>query len=67
MYFEHLLVACYNGGNAAHINNGLPDVIDIELFALQQENDFVAKFFLNRHPALFGGHLSRRGWRCHDS
>ena len=57
MYFEHLLITCYDGGNAAHINNSLPDVIDIKLFALQQENDFVAKFFLDRHPTLFGGRL----------
>src|SRR5438105_14914151 len=67
MYFEHLLVTCYDGGNATHINNGLPDVIDIKLFASQQENDFVAKFFLDRHPTLFGGRLWGGGWRRQGS
>src|SRR5947209_15352880 len=57
MDFQHLLVTCYDGGNAPHVNNGLPDVIDVELFASQQENDFVAKFFLDRHPTLSGGRL----------
>ena len=53
MDFEHLLVARDHGGDAAHINDALPNALDIQLFAAQQENDLVAKFFLDGHAPFF--------------
>src|SRR5260370_13312636 len=72
MHFEHFLISRDDGGDAAHIDDGLANTLDIESLAAQQEDHFVAKLFLNRHTAFFGlstrgGRLSYSGCRgCHS-
>src|SRR5260221_9870994 len=72
MHFEHFLISGDNGGDAAHIDDGLANTLDIESLAAQQEDYFVAKLFLNRHTAFFGlstrsGRLSYSGCRGYHS
>ena len=57
--FEHFLIARYNGGDAAHVDNALANGLNVETLPTQQENDFVPKFLFNGDAPLFDGGFPR--------